>query len=799
MKNANYKQYIVLITLTLMILGSVLLVKTEPLKTDSTKMTININDSKKWTIMVYLDADNNLDSYGVDDLNEMEEGLTSSTNINVIVLLDRESRPAKTYEVVYDTSSSIGSTELTTGFSSELDMGDPNTLEDFMEFCIDNYPAENYVLDLWNHGAGWPGICYDDTSGGSHLTLGEVRTVLSNIYTSKGVKMNITAMDACLMGMLEVAYSLNDYSNILIASEESIPGDGFPYDDILSNLVSSPLQSIYSFASNIVDLYDSSYSYYSDVTLSAINLTSGSFSELQTAFDNLTTDMIKEIMLSKINFDSAKSLCQKFSEPSFIDLYDFVDELISIDSKFTVNGTNLMNEINNVIINEKHGSGLPDATGISIYFPTETVFTNTISTYNSLDITGSYWDEFLDSYYQEYNVSLTLSNYYLNDTLGGNNDTVVDQGESINLSITLKNTGQVDALSINGSLSVSIPDSTNISILTAFKEYNALNASSSKTKIFNFNVSELLENGTTVILNFDINATFTGTSGILRKTYKIPFIIGYLALLGGTSISDALEITEGLLIGVMPGPSPTDAGSAYFKINITQGKALNINLTGFDDTTDFDVYLYDIDGDFVSAALSGSYPDLSGVYARETGYHYLRVYPYNGTGLYRLNVSISDTAYEDGRFFGTAFSIQSSGFYSGSADSNSEYPDVFYRYWVDSGAYLKLELNGDPGTDFDLYLYSENFEELDYSERYNYPENIRYWISNSGYVYIIVTPWDGSGQYNLSITIEEEPPIPGFQLESVIISIIIIITIVYITRFAVVKIKTGKEILKLHW
>ena len=129
MKNANYKQYIVLITLTLMILGSALLVKTDPLEMDSTTTTININDSKKWTIMVYLDADNNLDTYGVDDLNEMEEGLTSSTDINVIVLLDRESRPAKTYEVVHDTSSSIGSTELTTGFSSELDMGDPNTFQ----------------------------------------------------------------------------------------------------------------------------------------------------------------------------------------------------------------------------------------------------------------------------------------------------------------------------------------------------------------------------------------------------------------------------------------------------------------------------------------------------------------------------------------------------------------------------------------------------------------------------------------------------------------------------------------------
>jgi hypothetical protein len=197
-------------------------------------------------------------------------------------------------------------------------------------------------------------------------------------------------------------------------------------------------------------------------------------------------------------------------------------------------------------------------------------------------------------------------------------------------------------------------------------------------------------------------------------------------------------------------------------------------------------------------ALSGSYPDLSGMYARETGYHYVRIYPYNGTGLYRLNVSISDIAYEDGRFFGTAFSIQSSGFYSGSTDVNSEYPDVFYRYWVDSGAYIILELIGDPSTDFDLYLYSENFEELDYSESYYYPESIRYLISSSGYIYIIVSPWDGSGQYNLSIRIEDRPPIPGFQLETLIISLILIVTLVFVTKLIVVKLRTSKGIIKLY-
>ncbi|MBD3230326.1 MAG: hypothetical protein GF329_19260 [Candidatus Lokiarchaeota archaeon] len=791
MKKNNIILYLIISLMTsFLLLGPS--VKLFDFKSDDRNIANQASVDKDWTIMVYLDADNNLDSYGVEDLNEMEEGLSSDTNINVIVLLDREYKHSKTYYVEYDTDPAIASTVLTTGFASELDMGDPNTLEDFIEYCIDNYPAENYVLDLWNHGSGWPGICYDDTSGNSHLTLGEIRTVLSNIYTSKSIKINITAMDACLMGMLEVAYSIEDYTDILVASEETIPGDGFPYDTILSNLVGNPSQSIYDFASNIVDLYHASYSHYSDTTLSAINLTSNIFSTLETAFDNFTTDMIDEAPVSKMNYDSARSICQKFSEPAFIDLYDYTNELINIDSKFLTNGTNLLNAISDSVINNKQ-RGLPGAYGISIYFPAETVYSSTVTAYNALTISNSYWDEFLTAFYTQYDIDLALTDYDFNDTIGGNNDSIVDSGEAVNLSITLKNSGSTNATSVNGTISLHNLGPENVTIQTAFRQFGNISSSDSKSKIFNFNVSGDLNNGTVVMLDFDINASFTGISGVLLKEYRISFVIGYDVLLGGASISEAMEIMSGSFIGILPGPSTTDAGSAYFKINISNGKALNLNLTAFDLSTDFDIYIYDPDGNFVSAALSSSYPDMSGTYARKTGYHYLRVYPYNGTGLYQLNATVCDEAYEDGRLFGTAFTINTSGTFNGSADINSEYPDIFYRYWVESGAYLSIRLTGDPSTDFDLYLYSESFEELDYSLEYEYPELIRYWVTDRGYVYIIISPWSGSGNYSLSVTIEQEPPIPGFRFDFLFISILFITGLLVMgRRFLKIKHKNIK-------
>ena len=45
-------------------------------------------NSKNWTFMIYLDADCNLESAGIEDINEMEmEG--SDDNINIVVQIDR--------------------------------------------------------------------------------------------------------------------------------------------------------------------------------------------------------------------------------------------------------------------------------------------------------------------------------------------------------------------------------------------------------------------------------------------------------------------------------------------------------------------------------------------------------------------------------------------------------------------------------------------------------------------------------------------------------------------------------------
>ncbi|GAH31165.1 unnamed protein product, partial [marine sediment metagenome] len=219
----------------------------------------------EWTVMIYLDADNNLEMAGINDINEMEM-VGSTTDVNVVVQVDRipYSVLAANNEGHLDDSSNSNWTNtrryyITQDFDpytinsdlksdlGELNMGNPSTLIDFATWAVTEYPAEKYLLVIWNHGGGFRSpasttkdIAWDDTSGGDKITMSELEYALSAISIQMGKNVDIVGMDACLMAMTEVAYQIKDYADILVTSEESEPNDGWPYDTILGQLVSYP-------------------------------------------------------------------------------------------------------------------------------------------------------------------------------------------------------------------------------------------------------------------------------------------------------------------------------------------------------------------------------------------------------------------------------------------------------------------------------------------------------------------------------------------------------------------------------
>jgi hypothetical protein len=117
----------------------------------------------------------------------------------------------------------------------------PQYLADFIKWSKENYPADDYILILWNHGSGWyplddgpkmRGILSDDNM--SYLAMSSFE--LAEALELSGVKLKMLYFDACLMNMLEVLTEVKNGTEMVLASGHLVAGMGGDYVSLLSLL-----------------------------------------------------------------------------------------------------------------------------------------------------------------------------------------------------------------------------------------------------------------------------------------------------------------------------------------------------------------------------------------------------------------------------------------------------------------------------------------------------------------------------------------------------------------------------------
>ncbi len=376
----------------------------------------------KWTVMVYLAAGNDLEAVGIQDINEMEM-VGSTKDVNIVVQMDRIPYSAlnklglgiydddsnnnwtgtRRYYITQDMGPNIINSTLEMDLG-EKNMGDPETLKDFAQWAIQKYPAQRYMLVLWNHGGGFRSateardICWDYNFGLDRITMPQLEESLSFIDGQLGQKIDILGMDACFMSMVEVAYQIKDYAQIMISSEASVPGDGWQYDCVLQSLVTNPNQATNQFATEIVDCYYDQYSGSGkNVTLSAVDLTQ--IDDLSNQISGLAQAVINDSSVPKNNYRNARNSSQYYTGVGFeyIDLKHFVNQLLAYTNNSSV--INIANNIdqsmdlgNTIISNTYSGEDVNNSHGLSIYFP----YYSYDSYYNNSNFAqDKLWDEML--------------------------------------------------------------------------------------------------------------------------------------------------------------------------------------------------------------------------------------------------------------------------------------------------------------------------------------------------------------------------------------------------------------------
>jgi hypothetical protein len=412
-------------------------------------------ETKKWTVMVYMAGDNNLDGAGITDLNEMKQ-TGSADELNVLAQFDRAGTNVSTNRYCLRHGTSLAADVVTS--LGETNMGDPAVLQSFLEWGIANYPADRYLIVLWNHGNGWDdediyraarstgfnvmrrdavvqkaegrargkvltdhvravsdrfgrsmfastvqaavedrGIAYDDEAR-DFLDNGELKKVFSAIKTTLGRPVDVLGMDACLMNMLEVAYQVRQSVAFVVGSEQTEPNAGWPYNTILASLAANPNMTPKAVSALVVTKYIASYTASSGVTQSALD-------QSKVVAVRKAVEVLGHLLRLGLGNSStrpaileARHSVQHYYKPEYVDLVDFCEKLMaqSIPAKAkAILGAMITNLMPFIVKNGKKGASVAGSNGVSIYFPTNGVS----PLYATLDFAkASEWAKFIAAY-----------------------------------------------------------------------------------------------------------------------------------------------------------------------------------------------------------------------------------------------------------------------------------------------------------------------------------------------------------------------------------------------------------------
>jgi len=351
----------------------------------------------KWTVMVYISGDNNLEDYVVQDIETELAPTGSSASVQVIALADRgpgydtsygDWQTTKLFHVIQNMKADpVNAVDW-----GERNMGDPQTLIEFVTWTKANYPADHYALYFWGHGWNWhPGVVMQDDTNNDTLDMDEVEAALPSIGF-----IDMVGFDGCNMASIEVQMLWHGHATALAHSQEWVGGEGVQYDLVLAQLAANPNM----IADDVA--IATSRSATSDKTWSAVAVDSR-FDALLTAVKQWSVALNNGLTANRRKYDRAFGATRSFWQaPMDKDLYDMAYEI-----KRNVSDTNIknksqavMNAVNAVVLHERHVNAYADVHGITIYHISKaTEQDSNYDYYLDLDFalqTG--WDEFLDAY-----------------------------------------------------------------------------------------------------------------------------------------------------------------------------------------------------------------------------------------------------------------------------------------------------------------------------------------------------------------------------------------------------------------
>ncbi len=179
--------------------------------------TVPMGEDGSWTVFAYICG-----SGADEDIGEM---LKASLNDKVRFVIQTGGAASQSgYDIPSD---AISRYEISDGKLNHIEekananMGESETLEDFLAWGTEKYKAGKIGLVFCGKGAGSiGGVCFDENNGGDSLSLREIDGALSSVYALMTDKFEFIGFDASGMNSIEAVNITASHARYMIASDD---------------------------------------------------------------------------------------------------------------------------------------------------------------------------------------------------------------------------------------------------------------------------------------------------------------------------------------------------------------------------------------------------------------------------------------------------------------------------------------------------------------------------------------------------------------------------------------------------
>jgi hypothetical protein len=280
---------------------------------------------KTRTVIVYIIADNTLNTEVEPDINEMERGWDNYDG-NLIVYVDQKKLTPYVLEIKSDRSNTVVSPKVME--YEEQNSCSVNVMAKVLADIKEMYPAKSYGLILWSHASGWLPATATPAAPSTRV-FGEDSSETMEIAELAKLpgKYDFFIFDACNMTGIESVFELRHNADYIVGSASEILGGGFPYNEIS--------EFLFKENADLVSVSQKFMSYYRSFTDKAMQ--SAVLSVIKTdSLDNLAAVSRRLIQRHKDNIaDIDLSEIQKYDSHAttlFHDFQDFIESISGNDS-----------------------------------------------------------------------------------------------------------------------------------------------------------------------------------------------------------------------------------------------------------------------------------------------------------------------------------------------------------------------------------------------------------------------------------------------------------------------------------